>query len=215
MTPTEALQHAIGTPVDGIWGPKSRAALWAGINSNSASVMAALASYVASQLPTPEFTSLGIAMADCLHRHGITDNAARLANFLGQGAHETMGFRRFREIWGPTKTQLRYEGRKDLGNDQPGDGKRFMGRGIFQTTGRSNYVIAGTKLGVDLVANPTLLETPEYAVMSACVFWGDRNLSALADAGKDDEISRRINGKYCSTLEERRVYVARAKRVLT
>lgn len=43
-----------------------------------------------------------------------------------------------------------------LGNTQPGDGARFHGRGYVQLTGRKNYALASTKLGVDLVAHPEL-----------------------------------------------------------
>lgn len=43
-----------------------------------------------------------------------------------------------------------------LGNNQPGDGVRFHGRGYVQLTGRANYTKAFAKLGVDLVAHPEL-----------------------------------------------------------
>jgi hypothetical protein len=61
-----------------------------------------------------------------------------------------------REIWGPTAAQKRYEGRVDLGNTVPGDGKRFMGRGYVQITGRENYRKASSLTGRDLVAEPDL-----------------------------------------------------------
>lgn len=71
------------------------------------------------------------------------------------------------EIWGPTPAQSRYEGRKDLSNTQPGDGKRFMGRGLIQITGRENYRRAGAALGVPLLDKPELLEQVEWATASA------------------------------------------------
>jgi len=49
-----------------------------------------------------------------------------------------------------------YEGRKDLGNTQTGDGKRFKGRGYIQLTGRNNYKEYGSLLGIDLINNPEL-----------------------------------------------------------
>lgn len=68
-----------------------------------------------------------------------------------------------REIWGPTEAQKRYEGRSDLGNTVLGDGKRFMGRGYVQITGRTNYQKASTLVGKDLVANPDLALEPDIA----------------------------------------------------
>lgn len=49
-----------------------------------------------------------------------------------------------------------YEGRRDLGNIQNGDGVRYKGRGFIQLTGRSNYALYGQKLGLDLISNPDL-----------------------------------------------------------
>ena len=68
-----------------------------------------------------------------------------------------------REIWGPTAAQTRYEGRADLGNTQAGDGKRYMGRGYVQITGRANYHRASNIVGKDLVANPDLALDAEIA----------------------------------------------------
>lgn len=61
-----------------------------------------------------------------------------------------------REIWGPTPAQKGYEGRADLGNSILGDGKRYMGRGFVQLTGRRNYEKAASLTGKDLVGNPDL-----------------------------------------------------------
>lgn len=118
----------------------------------------------------------------------------RLAAFIAQIAHESGDFKYTREIWGPTKAQIGYEGRLDLGNTVPGDGKRYLGRGLIQITGRNNYVKLSKKLGVDFVNNPELLEQPEYAVLSACSFWQDKSLNTLADAADFKTITRRING---------------------
>lgn len=68
-----------------------------------------------------------------------------------------------REIWGPTPAQLRYEGRADLGNTESGDGKRYMGRGYCQITGRRNYALASEIVGTDLVLNPDLALQPNIA----------------------------------------------------
>lgn len=160
------------------------------------------------------------AMADRWHAHitaawaeyGI-DSSARQAAWLGQIGHESGGFVYTREIWGPTPAQQRYEGRVDLGNVQPGDGKRFMGRGLIQVTGRANYRACGAALGFDLEADPTLLQGDGLAARSACWFWQRKNLNALADAGDFVTLTRRINGG-TNGLADRQQRWERAKRVL-
>lgn len=122
------------------------------------------------------------------------DSDARQAAFLAQIGHESGRLVYVRELWGPTPAQAGYEGRKDLGNTEPGDGKRFMGRGLIQITGRANYQRASDALGIDFVSSPALLEQPSNAALSAAWFWNVHGLNELADAGDFATITRRVNG---------------------
>ena len=119
---------------------------------------------------------------------------ARQAAFLAQIGHESGGLRWATELWGPTEAQRRYEGRKDLGNTEPGDGYKFRGRGLIQTTGRANFADTGEALGVYLLSDPSLLSLPELAARSAGWYWQSRGLNALADVGDFRRITLRING---------------------
>ncbi|MPS27553.1 MAG: glycoside hydrolase family 19 protein [Alcaligenaceae bacterium] len=140
---------------------------------------------------------LRVAMALC-----DVSTPARQAAFLAQIGHESGGLVYTTEIWGPTAAQRRYEGRRDLGNVQPGDGSRFRGHGLIQVTGRANHAAARDRLRVRLVdvavpdfeAQPELLAQPRWAALSAADFWASRDLNELADAGNFADITRRING---------------------
>jgi len=134
----------------------------------------------------------------------------RQAAFVAQLAHESGEFRYMEEI----ASGAAYEGRRDLGNTQPGDGMRFKGRGPIQLTGRSNYAAAGRALGLDLINNPRQAATPEVGFRTAAWFWNTRNLNSYADAGNFREVTRRINGGY-NGLADRQKYYARALNVLT
>ena len=141
----------------------------------------------------------------------------RTAAFVAQLAHESGEFRWMEEIWGPTPAQLRYEPPGDLaqrlGNTEPGDGKRFKGRGPIQITGRSNYAKYGGLLGRDLVAEPALAAAPELAFATAGLFWQSNGLNELADTDDFVKITRRINGG-TNGLADRQMYYARARAVL-
>ncbi len=128
-----------------------------------------------------------------MNRYGIV-GARRAAAFIAQVGHESGQLRYLREIWGPTTQQAGYEGRADLGNTAKGDGSKYCGRGLIQITGRANYAACGGALGLDLVNQPTLLEHPQYATMSAAWFWSSRGLNTLADQEDFVKITRRING---------------------
>ena len=137
----------------------------------------------------------------------------RIAAFIAQIGHESGQLRFVKEIWGPTKAQARYEGRSDLGNNQPGDGSKFRGRGLIQITGRANYMACGEGLGLDLIKQPELLEKPQHACMSAAWFWATNRLNTLADVGDITKISRRINGG-SNGLQDRLAFFKKACEVL-
>lgn len=98
--------------------------------------------------------SIPLIVAECLVS-GVTLKA-QVAYALATSEHESKCGRFMRELWGPTAAQKGYEGRRDLGNTQPGDGFRFRGRGYVQITGRTNYAFWSRRLGLDLVATPDL-----------------------------------------------------------
>lgn len=139
---------------------------------------------------------------------GIT-TPARQASFLSQVGHESGQLRYVREL---ASGQV-YEGRADLGNTQRGDGVRFRGRGLLQVTGRTNYAACGKALGLDLLAQPDLIEQTVNACRSAGWFWQTRGLNALADAGDQERVTRRINGGVNGLAERLALYQA-ARKVL-
>lgn len=115
------------------------------------------------------------------------------AAFLAQMDHESLGFTSMVERGEPAYFQ-KYEGRKNLGNTEPGDGERFKGRGFPQLTGRDNYRIFGKKVGVDLVNNPELASDPELSARIALAYWDSRGLGAKARAGKFASVTQLLNG---------------------
>ena len=137
----------------------------------------------------------------------------RIAAFIAQIGHESGQLKYVKEIWGPTAAQARYESRKDLGNTVAGDGSKYRGRGLIQITGRTNYIICGEALALDLINQPELLEKPQHACMSAAWFWATKGLSTLADAGQFDKITQRINGGQNGAADRQALY-ARALKVL-
>lgn len=203
MTRDEAMraQARLGVTVDGAFGPVSYAALFKAMGARA------------------DAAELGKAAAKHFPGAGIT-TPLRIAHFMAQAAHETMGFVYRREIWGPTEAQKRYEGRADLGNTVAGDGKKFLGRGVFQCTGRDNYQRYGQRLGIDLACNPELAEQPDVAVQIACLYWGDKGLNAYADADNVLGVSNGINRgnpgsiKAPNGFADRKAKLARAKGLL-
>lgn len=149
-----------------------------------------------------DFLNLAIKYCDplnaAMNEFNISDTKQREAAFMAQIGHESGGLQFFHEIWGPTDAQKRYEPPSDLahklGNTEPGDGRRFMGRGPIQITGRYNYRIFGQRLGLDLENHPELLDDPVNACRSAGCFWERKGCNAYADSGDFIGLTRVING---------------------
>lgn len=139
----------------------------------------------------------------------IDQNPARETHFLAQVAHESGAFHYTREL----ASGEAYEGRKDLGNTDIGDGVRYKGRGLIQITGRANYQACGDALGVDLISEPEQLEQPLLACRSAGWFWHSRNLNQLADRGDIKAITKKINGGF-NGLPDRIAYLTLAQHQL-
>lgn len=100
-----------------------------------------------------------------------------------------------------------YGGR--LGNNAPGDGWKYRGRGLLQVTGKDNYTAVGKAIGVDLVALPELMATPAIA-LRASIAWWERNVpdSVMGDIVR---VSKRVNGGTIGLDERRRLTDAARK----
>jgi putative chitinase len=142
---------------------------------------------------------------DAFPRYDIT-TTPRIAMFLAQAGHESGGLKWLEEIWGPTETQLHYEGRSDLGNTQPGDGWKYRGRGIFQITGRANYQREGLMLDQDFVSSPDLVSMPYWATETACMIWLKHGCNQLADDNGLEAITRIINGRLTGYADRLALY---------
>ncbi len=87
-----------------------------------------------------------------------------------------------------------YANRMGNGPESSGDGWLYRGKGLIQITGKTNHVLCGMALDVDLLHFPDILLEPEYSALSAGWFWSNRGLNAIADSGDFELLTRRING---------------------
>lgn len=160
------------------------------------------------------------------------DKPARQAAFVAQASHESAGFTRLEEslyyrsperiraIWprrvpdlngaallcrNPEKLANRvYANRLGNGDEDSGDGWLYRGRGLFQLTGRANYMAAAEALHRPYKEQPELVALPIDAAMTAAWFWTARGLNNLADSAQIDAITKAINGPAMLAADERR-----------
>lgn len=155
------------------------------------------------------------ALSDCLRQCGAT-TVERIAMWCAQIGHESGGLRWMEEIADGSA----YEGRADLGNTEPGDGRRFKGRGPIQITGRSNYASlslwayrqALTPTNRFFIDNPEQLASDRYGFLGTTWYWtvARPTINAMADRGDLDGVTRAINGGL-NGIADRRDRYTRAK----
>lgn len=145
---------------------------------------------------------------------GGINTPLRLCHFMAQCAHESAHFGTTLEF----ASGKAYEGRKDLGNVRVGDGERYRGRGLIQTTGRANYREARNDIrkikadAPDFEADPAALQDFPWALLSAVSYWRRRKLNRHADRDDLEAMTRGVNGGR-NGIESRRMYLARAKAI--
>lgn len=182
---------------------------------------------------------LGYQIAQKAPLFGI-DTPKRLASFLAQCGHETMGFTRFEEnlnysvdaikrvfpkyfrtvdpadyARNPEKLANRvYASRMGNGDEDSGDGWRYRGRGLIHITGRANYAFAATSTGKPLLDDPDLMnEDAETMVLGAMTFWNANSLNKFADGDDIKGQTKRINGGYNGLEERQQLYRILLKKI--
>lgn len=198
----KAFQRDHGLEADGIVGPQTRQMLAQGKGQPArtpASVGGATATIAAEMIasiigcPVDNVHTHWPALQEALAECGLADRACAIAALATIGT-EVSGFAPINEFGGDAYFTKMYEGRKDLGNTQPGDGARYHGRGFIQLTGRANYRTYGQKLGVPLEANPELALDPAVSARILATYMRDRGLGALAARGDWEGVRRGVNG---------------------
>ena len=146
----------------------------------------------------------------CLGRFEI-NTPARIRHFLAQVGHESGGLRWMQEL----ASGDAYQGRCDLGNTQPGDGRRFKGAGAIQLTGRFNYQRFADFIKDQRVMEGCAYVAATYPFTSAGFWWHLNRMNMLVDQGAScRQISARVNGRDpANGLADREAYFSRAARI--
>lgn len=145
----------------------------------------------------------------------------RIAAFVAQCAHESMGFNRITENLNYSANGLRttfgkyfptlaianqyarkpekianraYANRMGNGNESSGDGWKYRGKGLIQLTGKNNHQLFAESIGKTLDDTIVYLGTKEGAVESAAWFWKTNDLNRYADTQNITKMTQKING---------------------
>jgi len=196
-------QSGVGLIADGVIGPRCQELL--GLRQPTVMAVPLSLATVRALFPATKPANIDrhlpyvtAALAAC----GLTDRPMIVAA-LGTIRAESEGFLPISELPSQFNTLpgqaafSAYEGRiKGLGNNEPGDGARFKGRGFVQLTGRANYEKYGSLLDIALVEHPDWANAPEVAALLLARFLADCAKPMRADIGTGDLYAarKRVNG---------------------
>ena len=199
-------QAGVGLVADGVIGPYCQTVL--GLRPQPKMALVLTVDSVRKLFPATKPANIARYLpyvSAALHAMGLTDRLMICAA-LGTIRAETEGFlpiaefqSRFNTAPGGAPFALYEAPEKHLGNQQPGDGACFKGRGFVQLTGRANYEKYGRAVGVDLAAGATqadLANAPEIAALLLARFLADHATAmrqALA-AGRFRDARKEVNG---------------------
>lgn len=158
-----------------------------------------LAQVMGHALPMSRYEALAPAFNRAMVAAGCT-TLNRAAMWCAQLGHESGGLQWMEEIADGSA----YEWRSDLGNNQPGDGRRFKGHGPIQITGRANHTAVskwayskGLTSDPNLfVTNPSALGNDEYGFIGPVWYWtvARPSINAHCDNGDIVTVTKLING---------------------
>lgn len=198
----EGVKGAAGNAWDAITGKQSLGDAWEGVKNAGSAAMESITQGITGNISKGK-EEYRRALWAAMSKHGITSKN-EVAAFLSQIGVESGNLKWTEEL----ASGAAYEGRRDLGNTQPGDGVRFKGRGLIQLTGRANYTAFAKAMNrPDILQNPSIVsKDPMLAVESAIYYWNSRKgLRQAAQAGDIDRVSRLVNGG-TNGINERRAY---------
>jgi putative chitinase len=197
--------------------------------------LTALFAYMAK--PGADAAELGASASVFFPQYRIT-TALRLAHWFAQFSHESMGFSRLEEnlnysavrlmqVWpkrfptiadavvcanNPERLGNKVYGGR-MGNDLPGDGWKYRGRGPG-LTGKDNYAACERRTGLPLLDHPEFASKPEHFVHIACDFWANCGANEFADGDNLRAITKAINGGEIGLVERSKI-LGRIERVMT
>jgi putative chitinase len=161
---------------------------------------------VCPNLSQADAARIAAGLGEAFHRYGI-DTERRAAMAVAQWAHESDRFKTSQEY----ASGSAYEGRRDLGNTQGGDGTRFKGRGRIMVTGRTNYAAMGKALGIDLLSQPHLLAESPHSELASGQWWKDHDCNSFCDRDDFVGLTRRINGGVNGLADRQALYAVARK----
>lgn len=184
-------------------------------------------------------SALSVALNNVFPKYEI-NTVNRMAGFIAQCGHESLGFTVLKENLNYSSDGLRtvfakyfpdnsmaakyerkpiliasrvYANRMGNGDEASGEGYTFRGRGALQLTGKYSYTLFAASINKTLNEALAYAETLEGGIESACWFWKNNKLNALCDADDIVAMTKRINGG-TNGLNDRKKHYAEAKYLL-